>query len=592
LYNKAEDRSDIFGFLLYWEKFMQSQTLPTDATSILALTWSDYKPFYQELEGRPLSNETIEEWLKDWSRLAETADEHYWRLYIATTVNTADQAVEEAYNKYIEEIQTSVKTAEQKLKDKLLASGLSPKSFETALRMMRAEAEIFKDENLPLQAEEQKLITEYHKLTGSLSVMWEGEERTLAQMFPLLYESDRSIRQRAWESVQAQFLKERQNINALWEKFLPLRLKIAEQAGMPDYRAYMWKQKFRFDYSPADCKAFHAAIEQFFVPAAKRVYERRRERLGIESLRPWDLSVDPQGGAPIKPYETMDEFKAKLHAVFEQVNPAFGNYFQIMMDEDLLDLESRKNKAQIGYSLGLHVAHRPFVFINHSNTPWDVQTMLHEGGHAFHEFERAHVHFYQRGEIYLPAEFGEVASMSMELLASPYKTKECGGFYTDSEQARTMIELLEGIVTFLPYMALVDAFQHWIYENPSLSADASQCEENWSALWDRFMIGIDYSGLEDHKKTYWHRQGHIFWAPFYYVEYGLAQIGAVQVWANARRDQQKAVADYRKALSLGATVPLPELFAAAGAKFAFDAETLQRAVDLLEEVIEDMEAKL
>ena len=571
---------------------MQPQTLPTDAASILALTWSDYEPFYQQLEARPLRSETIEEWLADWSNLAQTADEHYWRLYIATTVNTADPAVEERFNRYIEEIQPAVKAAEQKLKDKLLASGLSPKSFETALRMMRAEAEIFKEENLPLVADEQKLLTEYNKLIGSLSVTWEGEERTLTQMFPLLYEQDRSIRQRAWELVQAQLLKERQNINALWEQFLPLRLKIAEQAGMPDYRAYAWKQKFRFDYSPEDCKSFHAAIEQLFVPAAKRVYERRRERLGLESLRPWDLSVDPQGGAPIKPYESMDEFKAKLHAVFEQVDPAFGRYFQIMMDEDLLDLESRKNKAPGGYSLGLHVAHRPFVFVNHTNTPWDVQTMLHEGGHAFHEFERAHIHFYQRGEYYLPAEFAEVASMGMELLASPYKTKEQGGFYTDHEQARTMIELLEGIITFLPYMALVDAFQHWIYENPSLSAKAFQCEEKWAELWDRFMVGIDYAGLEDAKKTYWHRQGHIFGSPFYYVEYGLAQIGAVQVWANARRDQKKAVADYRNALSLGATVPLPELFAAAGAKFAFDAETLQTAVDLLEEVIEEMETKI
>ena len=570
---------------------MKSRTLPTDAGSILVLTWSDYEPFYKELESRPLNNENIKAWLDDWSRVAETADEHYWRLYIATTVDTADSASEEAFNKYIEEIQPAVKTAEQKLKDKLLASGLSPKSFETALRMMRAEAEIFTEKNLPLLAEEQKLVTEYNKLIGSLSVIWQGEERTLTQMFPLMYEPDRSIRQRAWEVVQAELLKERQNINDLWEKFMPVRLKIAEHADMPDYRAYMWKQRFRFDYSPEDCKSFHAVIEQVFVPAAKRIYEKRRQRLGVDTLRPWDINVDPLGGFPIKPYETMDEFKQKLHTIFTQVDPAFGEYFQIMMDEDLLDLESRKNKAPGGYSLGLHVAHRPFVFMNHTNTPLDVQIMLHEGGHAFHEFERAHVHFYQRGEIYLPAEFAEVASMSMELLATPYKTKECGGFYTAHEQARTMIELLEGIITFLPYMALVDAFQHWAYENPKKSSDASKCEEEWARLWDRFMVGIDYSGLDD-KKTYWHRQSHIFGSPFYYVEYGLAQLGAVQVWANARRDQQKAVADYRKALRLGATVPLPELFTAAGAKFAFDEGTLKEAVDLLEEVIEEMETKL
>lgn len=568
---------------------MSFQSLPTDAKSILALTWSDYEPHYKELESRPLSEENIEAWLNDWSRLAETADEHYWRLYIATTVNTADQAIEDQFNKYIEDIQPSVKTAEQKLKDKLLASGLSPKSFETALRRMQAEAEIFTEENLPLLAEEQKLVTEYNKLIGSLTVEWNGEERTFAQMFPLFYETDRSIRQRAWEARFARLIKERQHIHELWEKFVPVRLKIAENADLPDYRAYAWKQKFRFDYSPEDCKSFHAAIEQVVVPAAQRVYERRRQRLGIDSLRPWDLNVDPHGDTPIKPYESIDEFKSKSLAIFKMVDPILGEYFQTMIDEDLLDLDSRKNKAPGAYSLGLHAAHRPFILMSSTKTPGDVQTILHEGGHAFHEFERAHVHFYQRGEIYLPAEFAEVASMSMELLASPYVTKQSGGFYTESEAARAMIENLEGIIRFWPYMALVDAFQHWIYENPGEGSDASKCEEKWAELWDHFMIGIDYSGLEDAKKTFWHRQGHIFWSPFYYVEYGLAQLGAVQVWANARKDQKKAVADYRRALALGATVPLSQLFATAEAKFAFDVKTLKEAVDLMEEVIGEME---
>jgi oligoendopeptidase F len=519
-------------------------------------------------------------------------DEQYWRLYIATTVNTVDKESEERFNQYIEEIQSPAKTAEQTLKDKLLASRLSPKGFETALRMMQAEAEIFTEENLPLLAEEQKLGTEYNKIIGSLTVPWEGEERTFPQMFPLFYDTDRSIRQRAWEAAQAQLLAERQNINSLWEKFMRVRLKMAENAGMPDYRAYVWKQRFRFDYSPEDCKSFHNAIEASVVPAAGRVYEKRRQRLAVETLRPWDMNVDPLGTTPIDPYESIDEFKSRSRAVFEQVDPKFGEYFQVMMDEDLLDLESRRNKAPGGYSLGLHIAHRPFIFINNTHTPWDVQTMLHEGGHAFHEFERAHVHFYQRGENYLPAEFAEVASMSMELLASPYTTKERGGFYTDSEAARALIEALELNITVWPYIALVDAFQHWIYENPGQSSKASKCETKWGELWDRFMIGIDYSGLEDDKQTYWHRQLHIFQSPFYYIEYGLALLGAVQVWGNARKDQRQTVADYRKALSLGATVPLPQLFAAAGARFAFDAETLKDAVELMEAVIGDMEAKL
>jgi oligoendopeptidase F len=458
--------------------------------------------------------------------------------------------------------------------------------------MMQAETEIFNEENLPLLAEEQILITEYRKIRGSMTVMWEGEERTFYEMIVLLYETDRSTRQRVWEAAQARLLQERQSFNDLWEKLMLVRLKIAENAGTADYRAYMWKQKFRFDYSPEDCKSFHAAIEQAVVPAAKRVYERREQRLGIDSVRPWDVHVDPHGDTPIKTSQSDEEFLAKSLSVFQHVDPVLGGYFQTMIDERLLDIESRKNKASGAYSLGLHAVHRPFIFMSNTNTPGDVQTILHEGGHAFHEFERAHVHFYQRGELYLPAEFAEVASMGMELLASPYKTREYGSFYTDREAARAMIELLEGIITFWPYMALVDAFQHWIYENPAEGSVASNCEEKWAELWDRFMIGIDYSGLEDAKMTYWHRQSHIFGSPFYYVEYGLAQLGAVQVWANARQDQEKAVADYRKALSLGATVPLPQLFTAAGAKFAFDAEILKQAVDLMEAVIGEMEAKL
>lgn len=263
-----------------------------------------------------------------------------------------------------------------------------------------------------------------------------------------------------------------------------------------------------------------------------------------------------------------------------------------MIDNGLLDLDSRKNKASGAYSLCYNMARLPFIFMSHTNTAIDVDTILHEGGHAFHSFESAHLRFHQKAEAYVPAEFAEVASMGMELLASPYLTKEHGGFYTEEENARARIAHLESFITFLPYMALVDAFQHWIYENSTEAPTGIKCEEKWGELWDRFMKGIDYSGLEKYKNIYWHRQGHIHTDPFYYIEYGLAELGAVQVFGNARRNQEQAVADYRKALALGTTRPLPDLFAAAGAKFAFDAETLKRAVDVMEEVIDELRVNL
>jgi oligoendopeptidase F len=302
--------------------------------------------------------------------------------------------------------------------------------------------------------------------------------------------------------------------------------------------------------------------------------------------------VDQFGRPAHRPAGTVAELNTKALNVFEKVDPVFRKYYQTMMDHDLLDLDSRKNKASGAYSVCYNVARLPFIFMSHTNTSLDVAAILHEGGHAFHSFECAHLRYHQKAESYVPAEFAEVASMGMELLASPYLTQGYGGFYTEEEAARDHIAEFEAIILFLPYMALVDAFQHWIYENHTVASDGIRCEEKWGELWDRFMKGIDYSGFEQHKKVYWHRQGHIHKDPFYYVEYGLAQLGAVQVFGNARRDQKRAIADYRKALALGSTVSLPELFATAGAKFAFDAETLKKAVELLEERIAEMETRL
>jgi len=571
---------------------MNFKSLPTDAASILALQWMDYEPYFADLEKRSLTAESMDGWLEDWSILASTVDEQYWRLEIATTVNTADKDMEEKYSEYTQKIQPLAKTAEQKLKDKLLESALSPKGFEAALRRFKAEAEVFTEKNLSLLAEEQRLVLEYNKIAGSMTVPWEGEEKTMSDMRALMFSPDRKIRERAWRLMDERESKERESIGALWERFVPLRLQIAENAGMPDYRTYMWRKRFRFDYTPEDCKSFHAAIEEVTVPVTKRLYEKRRQRLGVDSLRPWDVLVDPLGSEELVPHTSIDDFKTKTKTVFQQVDPIFGEYFQTMMDEDLLDMESRKNKAPGAYSLGLHAIHRPFVFMSAMNNHWDVSTILHEGGHAFHEFERAHLHFYQRGEIYLPAEFAEVASMGMELLASPYITKDQGGYYSGQDAARALIGQLELNLQYWPYMALVDAFQHWIYENPKEGSKVSKCNEKWGELWDRYMIGIDYTGLEPAKKTFWYWQPHIHTGPFYYIEYALAQLGAAQVFGNARVDQKKAVENYRKALALGASVPVPDLFSAAGAKFAFDADTLKKAVGLTEQVMEELEETL
>ena len=457
------------------------------------------------------------------------------------------------------------------------------------LRHMRADAALFREENLPLMAEEHKRGNRYDEIIGAQTVVWEGAERTLTQMRPVLQEPDRARREQAWRLMAERQLADREALNALWQEMLALRLRMARNAGFADYRAYRWQQLHRFDYTPADTQAFHRAIEAVAVPAAAQVYEKRRRLLGVDRLRPWDLNVDPFGEAPLQPFTTPDELQAGVAAMFERVDPALGQYFATMRAQKLLDLENRKGKAPGAFCTSLAVRKQPFIFMNAVGTHDDVQTLLHESGHAFHVFETASLPYYPQRDA--PLEFDEVASMSMELLAAPYLEAQYGGFYRPQEAARARLAHLEEIIRFWPYMAVVDAFQHWVYENPQAAQDPQACDATWTALWQRFMVGVDWDGLEDVVATGWQRKLHIFQVPFYYVEYGLAQLGAVQVWANALRDQAEAVAAYRRALALGNTAPLPQLYAAAGARFAFDADTLQQAVTLILKQMEELEAQ-
>jgi len=401
---------------------------------------------------------------------------------------------------------------------------------------------------------------------------------------------DRSVREAVWKAIAARRLADRSALNTLWTKFLPLRLQMASNAGYANYRDLRWRQFRRFEYSPDDCIRFHESIETVVVPAATRIYDKQRQKLGVDTLRPWDLDRDdvyPPSRPPLHPFDTVEELVSKVDAILHKVDPELGDYFTIMRKENLLDLDNRKGKAPGGYQAGLVQSKRPFIFMNAVGTQNDVQTLLHEAGHAFHLFEALKLPYSQQWEY--TSEIAEVASMSMELLAAPYLKASDGGFYTPQEAARAEIEHLEQNILFWPFMAVVDAFQHWVYSNPAQAADTANCDAVWGDLWARFIPGVDWSGLEDSRVTGWHRKLHIFQIPFYYVDYGLAQVGAQQVWRNSLKDKAKAVRDYRAALALGGTRPLPELFEAAGAKFEFDIETLGELVEVTEEHIGELE---
>ena len=564
-----------------------SAKFPNTVAEIQDWSWSQIEPFVQDLHTRPITPQTLESWMADWSHIHNLISEWFSRLSVAITVDTTDQEANRRYNNYLDEIYPRVNEWDQKFKEKLLASGLEPAGFAVPLRNMRTEAAIFRQENLPLEGEELKLGTEFDKVLGAQTVEWEGQERTISQLRPVYLESDRARREKAWRLGAQRQLADRQTLNELFNKFLAIRRQMAANAGFSDYRSYRWKQYLRFDYTPENCRQFHAAIEQVVVPAAEKIYARRRQRLGVDSLRPWDLDVDPNNRPALRPFSEIPVLEGRVESIFQHVDPQLGNYFSTMRSEKLLDLDNRKGKAPGGYCTDFAAVKRPFIFMNAVGMHDDVQTLLHEGGHSFHVFETASLPYHQQTQV--PMEFAEVASMGMELLAAPYLAGEKGGFYSPADAARARIEHLEGCLLFWPYMAVVDAFQHWVYENPDAATNPANCDETWGGLWDRFMRGVDWSGLEEEKVTGWHRKLHIFQVPFYYVEYGLAQLGAMQVWRNALQDQALAVANYRKALALGGTVTLPELFATAGAKFTFDPQTIGEMVDLAMKTIDDLE---
>ncbi len=558
-------------------------TLPTNAIEFSHWSWEQIEPYFNRLENYPLDLKQIDEWLAGWTQLNDLVAEWYARLNVAITVDTTDSQAEARYNAFLDQIYPAAQAADQKLKRKLLESGLEPPGFEMALRKMRLETELFRVENLPILSEERKLASEYNKIIGGQTVNWQGDEYTLPQMRNALTDPQRATRESAWRLSAARQLTDRQSINDLWQKFIPLRCKLAENAGLSDFRSYRWLQMLRLDYTPQDCLDFHQAIEQIATPAATRIYERHRKRLGVECLRPWDLDQDlyPIHQPSLPQYGNVDDLQHKAGAIFAQVDPVFGEYFRLMQSEALLDLDNRKGKAPGAYCTGFPVLRRPFIFMNAVGLSSDVRTILHESGHAFHNFERLGLPYAQQRNPGL--EFAEVASMAMELLASPYLLDTLGGFYSRSDANRFLSEQLEHIITFWPYMAVVDAFQHWVYTHAAQAIEPAACDAKWHELWKRFIPGVDWSGLEAEAMTGWHRKQHIYRYPFYYIEYGVAQLGAVQVWQHALQDQPQAVAKYRQALALGGKMNLPELYRVAGATFALDAETLKSAVDFIEE---------
>jgi oligoendopeptidase F len=451
------------------------------------------------------------------------------------------------------------------------ASALDQARYGTLLRSLKQEVKLFRAENVPLQTEVTKLDQQYSEINGAMTVQFDGTERTLPQMARFLEETDRARREASWRVVAERRLQDVTRIDAIYDEMLQLRAKMAANAGYPNFRDFQHDRLQRFDYTPAHCAAFHEAVEKTCVPLARRMQERRAKALGLTALRPWDLKVDVKGRSPLRPFEGADQMVERTSKVYHRMDSELARMFDSMRGGGCLDLDSRKGKAPGGYQYQRQLSRVPFIFMNAAGMHRDLTTMVHEAGHAFHSLlSKDDPILAYRGS---PMEFAEVASMSQELLTLPYLEE----FFSTADAERARRELLEGVISMLPWIAQIDAFQHWVYLNPGHSS--AERTKAWLDLDARFGGSLDWSGIEGSRAHMWQRQLHLFGMPFYYIEYGIAQLGSLQLWLASKKSEKDALAAYKRALTLGGSKPLPELFAAAGLRFDFGPATVQSLMD-------------
>ncbi len=557
-------------------KFQNRNFVPDD------IDLSDVKAvtgLYEQLYLRSIrSSKDLENFVLDRSELDAAVNQHGSILYIYMTCQTDDSKRAANYKDFIETIVPAIKPLDDRLNHKFLKEleiyGLDEKRYEVYIRDVKCNIELFVDDNVPLQTQIDVLSQEYQTVSGAMTVVFEGKERTMPEMGKYLLEPDRAIREKAWRATAERRLQDCEKLENIFEKMRGLRNTVAKNAGFANFRDYQFKAYHRFDYTPEDCKKYHRVMENYMVPLLKEITALRCKQMKLEKIRPWDTSVDPFSQPALKPFGTVDELISKTLTVFQNTDPELGEQFNEMREMGLLDLASRKGKAPGGYQSTLCESRKPFIFMNAVGLERDVRTLLHEGGHAFHALACAQDPLVEYR--HAPMEFSEVASMAMELLAGEH----IDVFYSPQDTRRSKREHLEDILEVLVWVANIDAFQHWLYENPK---HTPQDRRNmWVSLHKRFGGDlVDWQGLEDIREYVWHRQLHIFEVPFYYIEYGIAQLGALQLWRQAKTDPKQALANYRNGLKLGGSRPLPELYRAAGIEFDFSERTIAPLVDLV-----------
>ena len=561
--------------------------LPESPDAFKDASWDDIVPHYDELASRPLDRSNVEDWLADWSRFESLLSEAGALASFAYSCDTSDPAREAAQLRFGTQISPKAREQRVRLQARLVELGYVKPDLETTVQRFRNQIRLFAEANVPLFAELSKLETEWDKVNGAMTVEWNGEERTPPQLLPFLQSDDRNVRERAFKRRAQPYIEQRDRLADIFDRMYDLRQHVGMNAGFDNYRDYAHQEKNRFDYTPDDCLRFHEAVESAVRPAVGRLMARRRRQMNLDALRPWDVTADPKGRPALKPFDDVATLIDRAGAVFAHVDPQFRIYYRSMADADLLDLDNRKGKAPGAYCQTLAFRKMPLIFMNAVGVDRDVSTLLHESGHAFHSLEASRLPLlFQRQP---GSEMAEVASMAMELLAAPFTDQKNGGYYGEEDARRSRAELLEGIVLFFPHCASVDAFQQWIYTEKD-GRDAVARDRKWLELRHRFEgPSVDWTGLDAQRIARWYQQPHFFGSPFYYIEYGIAQLGALQVWRNSLRDRGEAVRKYREAMALGATRPLPELFKVAGASLIFDSKSMGELISLVEEELAKLE---
>lgn len=547
--------------------------------------WESLEPYLKDLLDRKLnSKQDLEQWLLDSSELeAVVSEDACWRQ-IKMTCDTENKALEEAFNYFCIEIQPKIQPYGDALNKKLVNSPLTKEldtdKYFTYLRSVKKSIELFREENIPLQSELAVRQQQYGVISGKMMVEVNGQEYTLQQAAKFLESHDRNLREEVYRKINERRLQDNESLNNLYTELIHLRNQVAVNAGFDNYRDYRFKELGRFDYTKEDCFQFHEAVKQHVMPLVNKIYENKKTKLGLDTLRPWDVEAEPEGTKPLTPFKTSQELLDKSIACMTQLRPFFGECIKKMQEMHHLDLESRKGKAPGGYNCPLAESGAPFIFMNAAGQMHDVTTMVHEGGHAVQSFLTHPLELSAFKEY--PMEIAEVASMAMELFTMDHWDV----FFDNKEElARAKEHQLERVITIFPWIAIIDKFQHWIYENPKHTIE--QRTKAWVEILSSYRDSvIDYSGLENYRQSSWQRQLHLYEVPFYYIEYGIAQLGAIGMWMQYKKDPEKALDNYTKALALGGTKTLPELYEAAGLKFDFSPQNIKTLMDFVSEEME------